>query len=65
MDEGNGGRDALVWDSPITGCKDKLTYAQLQQQVHAAFSRKFKLVLDFFFKINIDKKYAKLRCDFC
>ncbi len=33
VDEGNGDRTALIWDSPITGGKSKLTYRQLQEQV--------------------------------
>merc|ERR1719150_371537 len=33
VDEGHGDQPALVWDSPITGNKDTVTYAQLQDKV--------------------------------
>lgn len=33
VDEGYGGQTALIWDSPVTGSEDKLTYSQLQEQV--------------------------------
>ena len=33
VDEGHGEQPALVWDSPITGNKDTVTYAQLQDKV--------------------------------
>ena len=33
VDAGHGDRKALIWDSPITGNKDTLTYSQLQDQV--------------------------------
>ncbi len=35
VDAGLGGRDAIVWDSPITGSKDKITYAGLQEKVRS------------------------------
>ncbi|KAJ3015330.1 hypothetical protein HKX48_004669 [Thoreauomyces humboldtii] len=34
---GNGGRTALIYDSPVTGVKDKISYAQLLHKV-ATFS---------------------------
>ena len=33
VDEGHGEQAALIWDSPITGSKDTVTYAQLQDKV--------------------------------
>ena len=33
VDEGHGGQAALVWDSPITGGKEVITYRQLQARV--------------------------------
>ena len=33
VDEGHGEQPALIWDSPITGSKDTVTYAQLQDKV--------------------------------
>jgi len=33
VDEGFGEQPALIWDSPITGSKDTITFSQLQDQV--------------------------------
>lgn len=33
VDEGRGGQTALIWDSPITQQKSKLTYCELQRKV--------------------------------
>ena len=30
---GNGHSTAVIWDSPVTGCKERYTYAQLLQEV--------------------------------
>ncbi len=30
---GNGDSTAIIWDSPVTGCKEKYTYSQLLQEV--------------------------------
>ena len=32
---GNGETTAIIWDSPVTGCKEKYTYSQLLQEVEA------------------------------
>lgn len=33
VDEGNGERTAIIWDSPITGSKEQWTYSRLQKEV--------------------------------
>ena len=33
VDEGNGNKNAIIWDSPITGQKSTRTYAELQDNV--------------------------------
>ncbi|TRY74036.1 hypothetical protein TCAL_05040 [Tigriopus californicus] len=33
VDEGRGNRDALIWDSPITGNKDTYSFLRLQKEV--------------------------------
>lgn len=33
VDEGRGNRDALIWDSPITGNKDTYSFSKLQKEV--------------------------------
>ena len=33
MINGNGESTAIIWDSPVTGCKEKYTYSQLLQEV--------------------------------
>ena len=33
IDNGRGDRDALIYDSPITGSKNKFTYKQLKEKV--------------------------------
>ena len=30
---GNGESTAIIWDSPVTGCKEKYTYSQLLEEV--------------------------------
>ncbi|KAA8574414.1 hypothetical protein EYC84_005887 [Monilinia fructicola] len=30
---GNGGETAIIWDSPVTGCKDKISYTELLREV--------------------------------
>ena len=30
---GNGDATAIIWDSPVTGCKEKYTYTQLLHEV--------------------------------
>ena len=37
VDEGRGGQKALVWDSPITGGKSQITYAELKSKVRLIF----------------------------
>ena len=33
VDEGNGNKNAIIWDSPITGQKSTRTYTELQDNV--------------------------------
>ena len=33
VDEGHGEQAALIWDSPITGSKERISYGQLQERV--------------------------------
>eukprot|EP00094_Tigriopus_californicus_P005227 TCALIF_05040-PA protein Name:"Similar to ACSS3 Acyl-CoA synthetase short-chain family member 3, mitochondrial (Pongo abelii)" AED:0.15 eAED:0.15 QI:132/0.46/0.57/0.85/0.38/0.5/14/48/644 len=44
VDEGRGNRDALIWDSPITGNKD--TYSFLRLQKEDSLPKSFRLVFD-------------------
>lgn len=30
---GKGGETAIIWDSPVTGCKDKISYTELLREV--------------------------------
>lgn len=33
MENGNGDNVAIIWDSPVTGTKEKYTYRQLLEEV--------------------------------
>ncbi|KAH0388384.1 acyl-coenzyme A synthetase, partial [Aureobasidium melanogenum] len=33
VDAGNGQRTAIIWDSPVTGTQEKISYAQLAEEV--------------------------------
>jgi len=33
VDAGNGDKTAIIWDSPVSGSKQKITYAELQEEV--------------------------------
>ena len=33
VEAGNGGNTAIVWDSPVSGSKQKISYAELQEEV--------------------------------
>ena len=35
VEAGNGDKVAIIWDSPVSGSKEKITYSQLQQEVAA------------------------------
>ena len=50
VDEGNGNKNAIIWDSPITGQKSTRTYAELQDNVSKFTTNTISPLLNFIMK---------------